>query len=193
MLAAAGASRRMRGCDKLLEDVGGMPLLRQQAMRALATGLPVLVTLPPGAAGRRAALGGLDPARLMIAALPDAPEGMAASIRAGAGWALDRGAGGLMVVLADMPEVTTDDMMSLVQRFDFKSVLRGCNAAGRPGHPVLFPAGLFAALTRVRGDQGARDVLRGAPVALHRLPWDHALTDLDTPEDWAAWRTRRRP
>ncbi|WP_412506377.1 NTP transferase domain-containing protein, partial [Roseovarius sp. SYSU LYC5161] len=55
LLPAAGASARMEGPDKLLEPVDGMPLLRRQVLMALATGAPVLVTLPPGAAKRRAA------------------------------------------------------------------------------------------------------------------------------------------
>ncbi|MCV6595140.1 MAG: NTP transferase domain-containing protein, partial [Silicimonas sp.] len=58
-LPAAGASSRMRGRDKLLEPIGGVPLLRRQALAALTTGCPVLVTLPEGNEPRRAALEGL--------------------------------------------------------------------------------------------------------------------------------------
>ncbi|MEZ5755305.1 MAG: NTP transferase domain-containing protein [Paracoccaceae bacterium] len=47
LLLAAGSPPRMRGGDKLLEDVAGEPLLRRSARAALATGCPVTVTLPP--------------------------------------------------------------------------------------------------------------------------------------------------
>ncbi|MEM9524908.1 MAG: nucleotidyltransferase family protein, partial [Pseudomonadota bacterium] len=48
----------MRGRDKLLELVDGAPLLRMLASRALATGLPVWVVLPPARTARQAALEG---------------------------------------------------------------------------------------------------------------------------------------
>ena len=45
VLLAAGASRRMRGADKLLEPVDDEPLLRRQARAALASGVgPVAVS-----------------------------------------------------------------------------------------------------------------------------------------------------
>ena len=46
LIPAAGRSSRMRGRDKLLEQVGGIPLLRLRVEAALATGHQVLVTLP---------------------------------------------------------------------------------------------------------------------------------------------------
>ena len=60
VVLAAGASRRMRGTDKLLEPVGGRPVLRAVAEAALASrAAEVVVVLPPGAAARRAALAGI--------------------------------------------------------------------------------------------------------------------------------------
>ena len=46
LLPAAGASSRMRGGDKLLEDVNGKPCLATLAGRALDAGMEVIVTLP---------------------------------------------------------------------------------------------------------------------------------------------------
>jgi molybdenum cofactor cytidylyltransferase len=42
------------------------------------------------------------------------------------------------------------------------------------------------------GDTGAREVLKRHSDRVHLVPLkgDRALTDLDTPEDWAAWRAR---
>jgi CTP:molybdopterin cytidylyltransferase MocA len=41
------------------------------------------------------------------------------------------------------------------------------------------------------GDEGARAILRRHPPRLLALPGRHAVTDLDTPEDWARWRAAR--
>jgi CTP:molybdopterin cytidylyltransferase MocA len=188
LLLAAGASRRMRGADKLLEPVGGEPLLRRQARAAVAAGAPVVVTLPPAAGARRAALEGLEVLHVPVA---DAAEGMGASIRAGVA-ALPAGATGVLVLLADLPEITADDLRTMLDRHRTApdAVLRATAEDGRPGHPVLFPARLFPALGRLTGDAGAREVLGPEAVVPVALAGERAVTDLDTPEAWLAWRAR---
>ncbi|MCC5984225.1 MAG: nucleotidyltransferase family protein [Rhodobacteraceae bacterium] len=188
LLPAAGASTRMRGRDKLLEPVDGAPLLRRQAARALVTGAAVLVTLRPADHARRAALSGLAVATRPV---PDAAEGMAASLRAGAAWAGETGARALMILLPDMPGITTADIGALCAAWaaDPGTPLRAATATGTPGHPVILPRTLFPALRALSGDQGARPLLP-ATTRHHPLPDDRAVTDLDTPEAWAAWRAR---
>ena len=47
LILAAGQSSRMRGRDKLLEEIDGVPLLRRQVDMARAAGLgSVFVTVP---------------------------------------------------------------------------------------------------------------------------------------------------
>lgn len=191
LVLAAGRSRRMRGADKLIEPVEGTPLLVRICGRALESGHTVLVTLPVPPGARGAALGGLDVRRV---AVPDADEGMAASIRRGVA-ALPAGTEAVMIVPADMPELTATDFAALGGRFDpaRPALLQAAGADGTPGHPVLFPRDCFPALAALSGDRGARDVLSANRERLVRvpLPGRHALTDLDTPEAWAAWRGAR--
>ncbi|OYU37677.1 MAG: CTP--molybdopterin cytidylyltransferase [Pseudorhodobacter sp. PARRP1] len=188
LIPAAGASSRMRGGDKLLQDVDGTPMLRRQAQMARAVCRHVIVALRSSDTARRQVLAGLDVGVLTVV---DAEEGMAASIRAGARAA----PGAVMILPADMPELTTDDLRLLIVAFDQASdaIWRGATADGRPGHPVIFPADLRADLQGLRGDAGARGILqhKAARVRLIALPDQHALTDLDTPEAWAAWRAGR--
>lgn len=182
----------MRGADKLLEPVEGRALLALLAGRAVAAGCRVVVTLAPGMAARRAAVSGPD---VTVLEVPDAAEGMAASLRAGAGFAA--GARGLMVLPGDMPEITSGDIAGMVAAYlaaDPAPILRATTPDGRPGHPVILPARHLPALAGVRGDRGARDLLRAhaAEVQAHPLPGARAVTDLDTPEAWAAWRAALR-
>lgn len=188
-LLAAGAARRMRGRDKLVETVAGRPLLRLLAERALAAGLgPVAVTLPPGGAARHSALDGLALARLTV---PDAAEGMAASLRVAAAWAGGMGATGLMICPADMPEIETGDFRSLAAGFDPAGPPhRAAAQDGTPGHPVLFPARVLPEFAALAGDRGAQAILHRHPPRVVPLPGRRALCDLDTPEDWNAWRGR---
>jgi CTP:molybdopterin cytidylyltransferase MocA len=188
LILAAGASSRMLGRDKLLEPVQGRPLLRLVTERALATGVGVIVVLPPDRPARAAALSGLA-VQTIIA--EDAATGMTASLRAGLA-ALPPGTPAAMILPADMPGLTTDDLalLLLAHHDDPHAILRGTGPDGREGHPALFPADLFPALMALTGDEGGRSVLRAHRdrVRLIALPHDHATLDLDTPQDWAAYR-----
>lgn len=190
VVLAAGASSRMRGADKLLEIVDGRPLLRRQVETAqAATSGAVLVALPPRPHPRYDVLRGLDIVAVPVA---EAAEGMNASLRT-AFAVLPRGAPAAMLLLGDLPDLTENDLRTVMQAVDPASdilVWRGMTAGGEPGHPVVFAAPLFAHFASLRGDGGGREVvaMAGDKVRLVALPGQHARNDLDTPEDWAAWR-----
>lgn len=189
MILAAGASSRMRGSDKLLEPVAGVPMIVHVARQALATGCPVTVTLDASRPARGAALAGLP---LRLIAVPDPAAGMTASLQAGLACVPETAA--VLVLLADMPDLTTTDLLILLARAKAEPdlILRACDVQGVPGHPVLFPPWVRPDLAALRGDPGPREVLRRHHdrLRLITLPGLRATTDLDTPEDWAAWRAR---
>ncbi|GLT09823.1 NTP transferase domain-containing protein [Sulfitobacter porphyrae] len=193
IILAAGGSTRMQGRDKLLETVDGTPLLRLQAGKALALGCgPVIVALPPAPHPRYAALAGLD---LQALPVPDAAEGMNASLRAGIA-VLPDGAACAMVLLGDLPDLTVQDLAKVADAVDTDGpalIWRGATAEGAPGHPIVFRSELFPALARLTGDSGGREVVAQVRerVMLIPLPGSRARLDLDTPEAWADWRARR--
>lgn len=185
LLLAAGASSRMDGRDKLLEPVaGGVPLLTERVAAARATGQQVWVALPPEPRAPARWRNSTGAQRLEIA---HPEEGMGASL-AQLVAALPDTTEGAMVLPADMPDITSADMTRLLEAFDPGRVVRGATADGTPGHPVLFPRSWFGRLVRLTGDKGARDLLRAAPARLVPMPGENARTDLDTPEQWDAWR-----
>ncbi|MFN4131167.1 MAG: NTP transferase domain-containing protein, partial [Paracoccaceae bacterium] len=178
------------GGDKLTEIVGGQPLLRHLASRALHTGLPVTVALSPDRPQRDSALRGLPLTRLTV---PDAKAGIATTLRAGLAGLPSQAA--VMLLLADLPEITTEDIRQMAAAYAStpNQILRATDAAGQPGHPVIFPPDVRADLMTLSGDDGARAVLHRHKdrLRLIALPDQHATTDLDTPEAWAAWRSGR--
>jgi molybdenum cofactor cytidylyltransferase len=192
VVLAAGAARRLRGADKLLEPVGGRPVLRAVVEAALASHAEeTVVVLPPEAAARRAALAGTG-ARVVEAA--DWAEGMAASLRAGLAAVAGR-ADAVVILLADMPEVGPAQVDRLIAAYDpeeGREICRAVAADGTPGHPVLFGRRFFETLAGLTGDRGAREVLREAAEFVTDVPTPGraAVVDLDTPEDWAAWRAQ---
>ena len=188
LIPAAGASSRMAPRDKLLEPVGGVPLLRDRALTALAAGASVVVTLPPDRPTRREVVANLA---LRIVIVAQAAEGMGRSIATGADAVGD--GSGVLVLPADMPDITAADLGALLDAAEAApdAIHRGASG-GAPGHPVVFPADLVPRLAALRGDEGARAVLRdhAGRVRLHDLPGEAALTDLDSPEAWERWRAR---
>ncbi len=178
----------MRGRDKLLEPVEGMPLLRRQALAALTTGCPVVVTLPKGDTARTKALQGLA---LRIEHIADPTEGMSASLRHVAQLlAPDQSLG---LLLPDVPGITCGDILTVLEAFrtggETRPTRAGIEGTDTPGTPLFLPYAIAQHLTALTGEQTGRDLLKGK-TTLVRFPDDRAIRDLDTPEDWAAWRDK---
>jgi molybdenum cofactor cytidylyltransferase len=190
LILAAGSASRMRGADKLTEMIDGTPQLARITQAALATGCPVTVALPPDRPARAATLTGLPVSLVTVA---DPQHGMAESLKQGLR-ALPADAP-LMLLLADLPEIDATDLRDIVLSWAQTptAILRATAADGTPGHPVCFPPDLRAELDALAGDEGARAVLMRHKdrVRVVALPARHAITDLDTPEDWATWRAAR--
>lgn len=173
--------------DKLLEYIEDAPLLQVMRERAEAVGDRVLVALPGPDHPRVACLGGARPVWVEQAA-----EGMGASLRTLA-QGFDADVGDVMILPADMPDLQAEDLEAVWAAHEPGAITRGASAAGVPGHPVIFPHDLLREMLELRGDEGARSIIvrHRQRVHLVPLPGEHALTDLDTPEAWAAWRAAR--
>lgn len=186
LLLAAGQSSRMRGRDKLMEAVEGRPLIRLQVERALAAGLDPWVALPCPDHPRARALAGLAHHPLV---LPGSAEGMGGTLREGV--AALPACPRFLVMAADLVALTSADLAAVAAApFGAALVLVATDATGQLGHPVAFAADLRPAFAQLSGDEGARRVVRAnrARMKTVALPGDHATRDLDTPEDWDAWR-----
>lgn len=187
ILLAAGASTRMRGADKLLETVDNQPLIRLMAVRCVKAGTTRIV-LGPGQDDRRKALDGLD----IEIVEAEGDDGMAASIRAGVKGLKNQV---IMVVLADMPEITASDLHLLLGLHGqgISPIVQAASHDGVPGQPVVFAAKYLKHLAKLQGDEGAKSILKAhaRDVALIALKDARAVTDLDTPEDWTEWRVRK--
>ncbi|MBZ9864137.1 molybdopterin-binding/glycosyltransferase family 2 protein [Mesorhizobium sp. CA15] len=158
VLLAAGRSSRMGGPNKLLALFDGEPLVRRTAGRALGSKAAATVVVTGHQRERvRSALGGLG---VTFVDNPDFADGLASSLKAGiAKVAPD--AAGAMIVLGDMPGVSSKDLDSLIDAFrraGGRSVVRASHQ-GKRGNPVLLPRSLFAAVAQLEGDTGARHLV----------------------------------
>lgn len=190
ILLAAGQSSRMRGRDKQLELIDGQPLL-SRLVEVCRPHLDALaVTIPHIGHARQEALHGHD---VDILPVPNAREGMSASLRTAADWALSKTGDHLMILPSDMPGLDEKDLKIFQElvRNSSRKIVQATSQSGIPGHPVSFPTSTFTDLGALSGDNGAKSVIAAHATVTVALQANHAITDLDTPEDWEMWRLER--
>ena len=183
VVLAAGASTRF-GSPKQLVRVAGRPLLHASVTRAAeVTGSALIVVLGAGAA-ELAPLLRHTPGSVVIN--HEWREGLASSIRTGV-TRLPPACTGVLLLLADQAAVTTDDLRRLAGTWCKQpQYIAAALYAGTTGVPAVFPRSMFRELTELRGDVGARGLLRRSTDRVVRVPMPSAALDIDTPEDLLA-------
>jgi CTP:molybdopterin cytidylyltransferase MocA len=191
IVLAAGASRRL-GRPKQLLQTGGEPLI----LRAVRLGQGVI-------AGRVRVVVGAGQLRIRsvlqrrgiaaaIVCNRDWRKGMASSLSAGLRHLARRDRGAL-ILLVDQPALSAADIGRLVRRWRRRpGQPAAAHYAGRHGAPAIIPQRLFSQAARLRGDTGARQLLRElGTVTAVAMP--AAACDIDTPAAAGALeRTGRR-
>lgn len=172
VVLAAGASSRL-GEPKQLVTLAGETLLERAIRTAREADCSPVVVVLGAAAERIAEQCDLSDAVVVVNELWS--EGMGSSVRLGV--AAVQGADGVVLMTCDQPAVTAAHLRALMA----SGGVVGSAYAGRVGVPAYFPAAEFAGLLALRGDRGARELLRG--MAAVDLPGGEV--DVDTVEDLA--------
>jgi len=170
VVLAAGASRRL-GRAKQSVEIGGKTLLERAVRVAVEAGLePVIVVVRDAEVGKS-----LRGCKLVVNELAD--EGMASSIRVGVARARELGVVGVVVMACDQVALRPEHLRELCGEVDR---VTGSGYAGKVGIPAYFPKENFGELMELRGDVGARELLRGAAAII-----DEGLgLDVDTEADF---------
>lgn len=180
VVLAAGRSSRMGGPNKLLALFDGRPLVRLTAERALSSRVAGTVVVTGHQEERvRAALSGLS---VTMVRNDDFASGLASSLKAGIA-ALPAEATGALILLGDMPGVAGADLERLVAAFQAAGGTSAVRAThlGKRGNPVLLPRALFASVSMLEGDTGARHLVEGSAVVDVEIG-EGASIDVDTPD-----------
>ncbi len=175
LILAAGFSKRFGPEDKLLADLGGTPVIQHVAYAAQRLELDdVAVVL------RSQQVAGNIPKLSKIWLDEKAPV-LSDSLRAGAEYAMARQFDQVLVLLGDMPFVSTKTMQSVID------LQQGTPSAATNGiralPPACFPRSSLPELAALTGDQGGRTLLqRIGTKGLYRAP-KAELVDIDTPSN----------
>jgi CTP:molybdopterin cytidylyltransferase MocA len=118
-------------------------------------------------------------------------EGIAASLRAGVARAAQRGAEAVVVALADQPLLDPRAVAKVLAARGGGATAVRATYDDLPNHPTVIEAPLFPAVAALRGDAGARPLLRDARL----VPCDGlgSPEDVDTPDDLARLTRRSSP
>jgi CTP:molybdopterin cytidylyltransferase MocA len=192
VVLAAGAGSRFGGEGKLLAPLGGRPVVAWAVDAACASSAPRVVVVVGSRAS--AVRGAFDPGRAQIIECLEWSSGMSASLRCGvtAAGAVEW----VVVVLADGPGVTASMIDAVLAAAagappDVDAVRPARH--GRPGHPVALRRPLLDRVGELRGDAGARELLRDAVVLeVDASAWPD-VGDVDTPDALDALRDRFEP
>jgi molybdenum cofactor cytidylyltransferase len=172
VVLAAGASSRL-GRPKQSVLLGAETLLERAVRVALEAGFrPVFVVVR----AESEVSAPLHEPGCEILVNAQAAEGMASSIRCGVEAARRLGVRGLVVMACDQVGVRAEHLRALVAE---PERVTGSRYAGKVGVPAYFPASCFGALMELRGDVGARSMLRGAEAVEDEM----LALDVDTEED----------
>jgi molybdenum cofactor cytidylyltransferase len=183
VVLAAGTSSRM-GQNKLLMELDGEPLVRRAVGRAAKAGLDPLIVVVGYEADRvTRALDGLDYQPVVNA---EYERGVNSSLRAGIRAAAESNASAAVIVLADMPFVTTAMFETLVERYRHGAaplVVSDYDGVNAP--PMLYDRSLFGELATSEGQGCGKHVVKQHRHEAESVSWPvAALTDLDAPEDF---------
>jgi CTP:molybdopterin cytidylyltransferase MocA len=175
---AAGASTRL-GRPKQLVAVDGEPLLGRTLRVARASRAEAVAVVL--GASRDAIEAAIDFTGVAVLRNDAWPEGMASSIRAAVAWATSEGAAGLLLLVCDQPRLTASHLDALLEQFSAQGRTVGSAYRETIGVPAVFGRAQFEGLASLRGDRGARALLREPDVLA--VAWPDGVFDVDTPAD----------
>ncbi|MFU0503590.1 NTP transferase domain-containing protein [Pseudaminobacter sp. NGMCC 1.201702] len=158
VVLAAGRSSRMGGPNKLMALFADRPLIRQTVERVKVSRAAGTIVVTGHQSERiETALSGLD---VRFAHNPDFASGLSSSLKVGLA-ALPADAAGALIVLGDMPGVTTADFDRVIDAFKSDAAMPIVRAThnGKRGNPVLLPKSVFPAVAALQGDTGARHLV----------------------------------
>lgn len=183
ILLAAGKGERFDASgnlNKLLQLLPSGMTVAGGSAKNLLSALPTTLAVISIDGNSLAAL--LQSAGCEITICPDAQNGLANSLvhalqhvaNDSAGW---------VIALADMPFVQTESIAAIVQALNNGAGIAVPTYQGKRGNPVGFSRQYLPQLLALKGDQGARSLLKVFPVTEVVVNDDGILKDIDVPED----------
>lgn len=178
ILLASGLSKRFGTEDKLLANLNGRPLGSYAASHFAAQRTELHCAIVPAGDEQRAELYRTHGWHILTN--PDPELGQGNSLSIAAKHLQSSRASGALILLADMPFVTKDDLGALIKATpENHASMSQCGETLHP--PAIFPRSAFPQLTACTGDTGARHVFRQLSQTTICPISSRSARDIDTP------------
>lgn len=186
LIIAAGESKRMGSPKQLLVVEGQTLINRIIHIVKRAVSFPVYVVLGASAESIQSQLPKLD---VKIIQNAQWQEGMASSIRVGLSDAKAQNPNleGVLIVVCDQPYITESTINTLLQLQKEKDTpMAAAYYDDVLGTPALFHKSIFNEILSLKGDMGAKKIIKSRPEEVAKLHFEKGLLDIDTKEDYQA-------
>jgi molybdenum cofactor cytidylyltransferase len=176
MIMAAGASRRFGRSNKLLAPFRGKALVLHaaDALRRAPINELLAVTSDPQVTALLPKFNHIPGGKLL-----------SQNIVRGAAWARSQGADRLLLVLGDMPFVTSAHCDQLIEQCSDTSA-SASSSGGVRSPPACFPSAMFDDLIALTGDRGAKALINAIPSQNIINASGGELLDIDTQAEFEA-------
>ncbi len=184
IVLAAGKSTRMEGCNKLLAEVQGKPMIRWVVEAALDSKVDeIIVVLGWDESLVRKVLADL-PCRLVVNR--EFEKGQSSSLKKGLG-KVDPTSRAVLVLPGDIAQIDSRSIDKVVNSYiKHGGTILVAAHNGRHGHPILIDKGLFNEIAQITEEtHGLKSVIKKHEneIRVVEVDTDIVLRDVDTPED----------
>ncbi len=183
IVLAAGSSRRMGTINKLLMDMDGEAMVKRSVQPIAEAKLESVVVVTGFENEKIQSL--LNGYELRFVFNEHFREGMGTSLAVGVESISAIEPDGILVSLSDLPYLRKESVLAVMERF---CMLGGEKITipvhnGIQGHPIVFPFRYAEELKALKGDQGARHLIRREEDSVAKLELNDfgIIRDVDSP------------
>lgn len=182
ILLAAGASRRM-GTPKQLLAWNGITLIEHQIQTLLKTGQKVYVVLGANASEILPFIKSYNVTTIIYKKWNS---GMGNSIAFSITYLQKNNnfLQGVLITLVDQPLISVSHYNSLLKKFDpnLEQIVVSVSDKGWEGVPAIFHKNHFHELKKLKGEKGAKNIIKSLDKTVVKATASNLLTDIDTPK-----------
>lgn len=182
IILAAGASERM-GRPKQTLVFENETLLQRMAGTATSLGCgPVIIVL-----GANAQLFSSECENAITVINDRWKEGMASSVCCGVNAIMEKlpAAEGVIITVCDQPYITVSLLQKLLDVHQQSQLpIVACSYGNTTGTPVFFHQTMFSELIELKGDKGAKEIIKKNKNRVALVDFPTGTVDLDTEEDY---------
>ena len=183
ILLAAGQSKRMKGENKLIKKIQGIPLIKYSVKNILSSSIDELIVVLGYQKEIIEKFIGKNK-KIKIVFNKNFENGMASSIKTGLAHCSEKSEA-FFICLGDMPLVNHNIYNQLIKSKDNKKIIVP-TYKGQQGNPVLFSKSMKDKINTIQGDVGANKILELNKNKVFKLSINNncIIKDFDTQDNF---------